>query len=57
MEEHTCVRAHLAKMDEIFHRLTVVFNYWMTDIFGISVILRSLPPSYKNFVESYVDEV
>ena len=45
MEEHTCVRAHLAKMDEIFHRLTVVFNYWTTDIFGISVILHSLTPS------------
>ena len=54
MEEHTCVRTHLAKMDEIFHRLTVVFDYWTTDTFGISVIQRSLPPSYKSFVENYV---
>ena len=51
---NTCVRAHLAKMEEIFHRLTVVFDYWTTDNFGIKVILRSLPPSYKSFVESYV---
>ena len=54
MEEHACVRAHLAKMDEIFHRVTLVFDYWTTDTFGISVILCSLPPSYKSFVESYV---
>ena len=54
MEEHTCVQTHLAKMNEIFHRLTVIFDYWTKDIFGISVILRSLPPSYKSFVESYV---
>ena len=35
MEENTCVRAHLAKMEEIFHRLTIVFDYWMTDIFAL----------------------
>ena len=34
--------------------MTVVFDYWTTDTFGINVILRSLPPSYKSFVESYV---
>ena len=54
MEEHACIHAHLARMEEIFHRLTVDLDYWMTDTFGISVILRSLPPSYKSFVESYV---
>ena len=54
MEENTCVRAHLAKMEKIFHRLTVVFDYWTTYTFGIKVILRSMPPSYKGFVESYV---
>ena len=54
MEESTCVRARLAKIEEIFHRLTVVFHYWTTYSFWISVILRSLPPSYKSFVESYV---
>ena len=54
MEEDSCIHAHLARMEEIFHRLTVVFDYWTTDTFGINVILRSLPPSYKSFVESYV---
>ena len=54
MMENTCINAHLARMEEIFHRLTVVFEYWTTDTFGISVILRSLPPSYREFVESYV---
>ena len=54
MEEDSCIHAHLARMEEIFHRLTIVFDYWTTDIFGIKVILCSLPPSCKNFVESYV---
>ena len=54
MEEDSCIHAHLARMQEIFHRLTVVFDYWTTDTFGINLILCSLPPSYKNFVESYV---
>ena len=54
MAEHACIHAHLARMEEIFHRLTVVFDYWTTDTFGINVILRLLPLGYKNFVESYV---
>ena len=54
MMENTCINAHLTIMHEIFHRLTVVFDYWTTDTFGINVILRSLPLGYKNFVESYV---
>ena len=54
MMENACINDHLARMEEIFHRLMVVFDYWTTDTFGINVILRSLPPSYKGFVESYV---
>ena len=41
-------------MEKIFYRLTVVFDYWTTYTFGISVILHSLPPSYRDFVESFV---
>ena len=54
MTVDTDINTHLARMEEIFHWLIVIFVYWTTDTFVISVILRSLPPSYRDFVDSYV---
>lgn len=54
MEEHTCLETHLAKMHQIHRRLTHDLDYWMTDDLANSVVLRSLPPSYKNFVNEFV---
>ena len=54
MEEHTCLETHVAKMHGIHQRLVEDFDYWSTDEFAITGVLRSLPPSYKDFVHSYV---
>ena len=54
MEENTCLESHLATMHGIHGRLVTDLDYWMTDEFAIDGVLRSLPPSYKNFVIGYV---
>ena len=54
MEENTCLEQHLRKMHEIHHRLVLVWDYLMTDEFAIDGVLRSLPPSFKNYVRDYV---
>ena len=54
MEENTCLQSHLAIMHRIHACLTVDLDYWMTDALAISVVLRSLPPSYALVVEGYV---
>ena len=54
MEEKTCLDSHLAIMHRIHARLTVDLDYWMADALAISVVLRSLPPSYALIVEGYV---
>jgi hypothetical protein len=54
MEEHTSVEIHLKKMNGIHMRLTIELEYEMTDALVNSVILRSLPPSYREFVRGFV---
>ena len=54
MEENTCLRSHLKKMYDIYEHLVTSLDYGMTDIFAKEVVLRSLPPSYKDVVNSYV---
>ena len=54
MEEHTCLETHVAKMHGIYQSLVEDFDYWTTNEFAITMVLHSLPPSYKNFVHDYV---
>jgi hypothetical protein len=54
MEEHTSMGLHLAKMHRIHRRLTIEPKYKMTVHFAQSMVLRSLPPSYRDFVERFV---
>ena len=54
MEENTCLDSHLAIMHRIHEGLTGDLDYWMTDEFAITWVLRSLPPSYVNVVQGYV---
>jgi hypothetical protein len=50
MEEHGCVGLHLPKMLRIHRCLTVELEFDLSDSIAKSVVLRSLPPSYKCFV-------
>jgi hypothetical protein len=54
MIEHISVGMHLAKMNRIHRCLTVELEYEMIDAFTKSMVLCSLPPSYRDFVESFV---
>jgi hypothetical protein len=54
LEEHTCLKTHIAKMYDIHLRLVEDFDYWTTEEFAITTVLHSLPPSYKDFVHDYV---
>jgi hypothetical protein len=45
---------HLKKMHGIHMRLTIELEYEMTDALVNSMILRSLPPSYREFVRGFV---
>ena len=54
MEEHTCLETHLGKMYDIYLSLTNVYDYLMADAFAITIVLRSLPPSYEEHVRGYV---
>ena len=54
MEENTCLEQHLRRMHEIHYRLVHVWNYEMTDDLAIDGVLRSLAPSFKNYVRDYV---
>jgi hypothetical protein len=53
MEEHECVGLHLAKMLRIHRRLTIELEFDLTDGIAKSVVLRSLPPSYKSFAKLF----
>ena len=44
----------LRKMHRIYYTLVDVWNYEMTDDLAIDGVLRSLPPSFKNYVKDYV---
>jgi len=54
MEENTCLVSHLTNMHRIHRRLTDDLDYLMTDELAIDVVMLSLPPSYKEFIDSYV---
>jgi hypothetical protein len=54
MEEHECVGLHLTKMLTIHRCLTVELGFDLTDYIAKSVVLRSLPPSYKSFVKRFL---
>jgi hypothetical protein len=55
MEENTCLKTHLERMHDLHKRVVDIFDYyWMTDTFAIKMVLRSLPPSYKEFVHEHV---
>ena len=41
-------------MYDIFLSLIDVYDYWMADAFAITIVLRSLPPSYEEHVRGYV---
>ena len=45
---------HLGKMHRLYFTLVDVWDYEMTDKLAIDGLLRSLPPSYKNYVRDYV---
>jgi hypothetical protein len=54
MEEHECVGLHLAKMLRIHIRLNVELEFKITNDFAKSVLLCSLPPSYRSFVKRFL---
>jgi hypothetical protein len=54
MEEHTSVGLHLAKMHGIHRHLILEFEHEIPDPLANGVVLRSLPPSYRSFVEDFV---
>jgi hypothetical protein len=54
MEENTCFEIHLTSMHRIHTRLTDKMNYLVTDELAIDVVLQSLPPSYNEFIKSYL---
>ena len=56
MEENTGLEQHLRKMHRLYYTLVDVWNYEMTDDLAIDGVLRSLPPSFKNYVRDYVME-
>ena len=54
MEENTCLETHLVRMHGIHLRLVEDFDYWTMEEYAILQVLRSLPPSYRDFVHDYV---
>jgi hypothetical protein len=54
MEEHTSVGIHLAKMHGIHRRLILEFDHEISDPLANGAVLRSLPPSYRRFLEGFV---
>jgi uncharacterized radical SAM superfamily Fe-S cluster-containing enzyme len=54
MEEHGCVGLHLAKMLTIHRRLSIELEFDLSDNIAKSVVLCSLPPSYKSFVKRFL---
>jgi hypothetical protein len=54
MEEHKIVGLHLAKMHVIHRHLILEFDHEIPDPLANGAVLRSLPPSYRSFVEDFV---
>jgi hypothetical protein len=55
MEENTCLVSHLMNMHRIRRNLIDDLDYLMTDELTIDVVMLSLPPSYKEFINTYVN--
>jgi hypothetical protein len=51
---HTSVEIHLRKMHGIHRCLTIELGYEMTDALANSAVLRSFPPSNRDFVKRFV---
>jgi hypothetical protein len=54
MEEHISVGLHLAKMHRIHRHLILEFDHEILDPLANIAVLRSLPPSYRSFIEEFV---
>ena len=59
MEERTSLGDHLDRMHEMYLTLVEDYEYWTmnestTEEFAINTLLHSLPPSYGDYVHSYV---
>src|SRR4051794_34847353 len=54
MEENTDVEIYLGLMEDTYDFLTEGLDYWIQSNQAVSVLLRSLPPSYSSFVDSFV---
>jgi hypothetical protein len=54
MEEHTSVDLHLGIMHRIHGHLILKFDYEIPDPIANGAVLRSLPPSYRRFIEEFV---
>ena len=54
MEENINVEAHLDRMEDIHEFLTEGLDHWIPTDHAISVLLRSLPPSYASFIHGFV---
>ena len=59
MEERTSLGDHLDRMHEMYLTLVEDYAYWTmnkstTEEFAINTLLHSLPPSYGDYVHSYV---
>src|SRR3954464_12491907 len=59
MEEHTSLDDQLDRMREMYLTLVEDYEYWTmnettTEEFAINTLLHSLPPSYGDYVHSYV---
>jgi hypothetical protein len=54
MEENTCLVSHLMNMHRIHKHVTVNLDNLMTDELAIDVVMLSLSPSYKEFIDSDV---
>jgi hypothetical protein len=53
MEKHTSVGLHLAKMHGIHRHLILEFDHEIPDPLANGAVLRSLPPSYRSFIEDF----
>ena len=56
MEENTDVETHLGLMEYIHEFLTEGLDHWIPTDLAVSVLPRSLPPSYSSYVDGFVQE-
>ena len=54
LDEGASMEEHLTAMTRIYRHLADVFDYQIDDEMAIDVLMISLPPSYRGFIENYV---